>query len=114
MRFVFFLYHDEVAWANLPAEERNAEIQKYMAFYQEVNQRGIMEASAKLQPSQSATSVRIQGEQLEAGDGPYANTKEQLGGVYILDCEDLDEAIELAKTSPAARWGAVEIRPIFE
>jgi hypothetical protein len=87
-------------------------VQKYAAFAKEIEQRGVKEANARLEPSQNAMTVRAHDGKLEIGNGPYAETKEQIGGVYILNCKDLEEAIELAGKLPVVRTGVVEIRPI--
>ncbi len=114
MRYAFLAYSNEAAWANLSAPEREAEDQKFAAFVREVEERGIREANARLQLSSTATTVRARDGKLLIGDGPYAETKEQLGGVFILNCKNLDEAIEFAGKFPVARMGVVEIRPLVE
>ena len=112
MRFVFFIYHDEAAWASLPAPERQAKVQQYVAFYQEVEQRGVRETNATLLSSSAAMTVRAHDSERVPEDGPYAETKYQLGGIYIVNCKDMDEALELAKKNRAAGWGAVEVRSV--
>ncbi len=114
MRYVFLGYLNEAAYASLPAAEQQADGQKAFAFIQEAEQRGVREVNARLQPSSTATTVRARDGQLLTGDGPYVETTEQLGAVYILNCKNLDEAIEFAGKIPAAWRGVVEIRPLVE
>jgi hypothetical protein len=114
MRFALLAYHNEAAFAKLSAPEREAEGQKFGAFIKELEQRGVREVNAALQPSRNATIVRAPDGNPVTGAGPYADTKEQLGGIYILNCKDLDEAIELAGKLPVARMGVVEVRPLRE
>lgn len=114
MRYIMLIYSDENIEAHRSAEENAAMIAEYSTFTDEVRQRGSFLNGDALQPSSTATTVRIQNGKCVAKDGPYALTKEQLGGFYILDCQDLDEAIEWAAKIPAAKEGAIEIRPILE
>jgi hypothetical protein len=87
-------------------------VQRYGVFTQEVRENGKMVGADRLQPSTAATTVRIRNGETLTTDGPFAETKEQLGGYYILECESLDEAIAYAERIPAAETGAVEVRPI--
>lgn len=114
MRYMILIYSDEAAEADSTEEEQNAVMQRYLDFTNEVRERGAFVAGEPLQPTSTATTVRLQNGRVMPQDGPYAETKEQLGGFYILECANLDEAIELAAKIPAAEYGAVEIRPIME
>lgn len=114
MRYMMLIYSDEEAEARRSAEEQEAVMQRYYAFTDEVRQRGALQAGDPVQPTSTATTVRLQDGKVVTNDGPYAQTPEQLGGYYILDCANLDEAIELAAKIPAATEGAIEIRPIME
>jgi hypothetical protein len=89
-------------------------MEAYNAFTREVNERGVMRGGEALLPTTSATTVRVRDGETIVQDGPYAETKEALGGYYLLDCRDLDEAIELAAKIPGATRGAIEVRPIWE
>jgi hypothetical protein len=91
-----------------------AELGRYAAFTQETRDRGVYLGGEALEPVASATSVRVRNGQTLTTDGPFAETKEELGGYYLLDCRDLDEAIELAARIPAVERGTIEIRPIWE
>jgi hypothetical protein len=114
MRYMMLIYTDE----NIEAQRAPAENETYMAGYyaftNEVRERGVFLNGDALQPTTTATTVRVHNGKIVATDGPFAETKEQLGGFYILECKDLDEAIELAAKIPAAKEGSVEIRPILE
>ena len=97
-----------------PAEVFAEVMAGYNAFTQEVRDRGVMQAGEALEPTSTATSVRVRDGRPVVTDGPFAETKEALGGFYLLDCKDLDEAIELAAKIPAAKTGTIEIRPIWD
>jgi hypothetical protein len=97
-----------------PPEEREKTMRAYMDFTQEITQRGIMQGGEALQPPVTATTVRVKNDEVLTTDGPYAETKEWLAGFYLIDCKDLDEAIEVASKIPAAAHGAIEVRPIME
>ena len=93
--------------------EGDAYINEYMAFTAEVQEKNLMLGSNALEPVATATTVRVRDGKTETTDGPFAETKEQLGGYYLLDCKDLDEAIEHAAKIPCARAGSIEIRPVM-
>jgi hypothetical protein len=94
------------------------EFETMMKEWRDVTQRyqddGVMLAGEALQPVETATSLRLRDGKLETMDGPFAETKEQLGGYYLLECKDLDEAIKYASMIPTARTGTVEVRPIMD
>ena len=110
MRYIFLIYDAE---AEMATRTDNL-MPEYGAFSEEVAKAGIIRAGDPLQSSDSATTVRVRGGKASTTDGPFAETKEQLGGYYILDCKDLDEAIAYAAKIPSARFGSIEIRPIME
>ena len=112
MRYMLLIYENENAGSN--DEERAATMQRYMAFSQEVREAGVYEAGDPLMPTDTATTVRISNGQVAHTDGPFAETKEQLGGYYILNCESLDQALAYAAKIPAAETGSLEVRPIME
>jgi hypothetical protein len=97
----------------LSEEEQAAEYQDYFTFNVESEKRGVS-AGAALMPSNTATTVRVRNGKTLTTDGPFAETKEQLGGYFMLHCDDLDEAIEIAAKIPGARHGSIEIRPVLE
>jgi len=89
-------------------------ISQYQAFDKAVEAAGVLVGGQALQPISTATSVRVRQQKTNITDGPFAETKEQLGGYYLLDCKDLDEAIAWAAKIPSARYGTVEVRPIMD
>jgi hypothetical protein len=113
MRYLLLIYEVERN-AQASPEEAMASSMRYAAFTQEVRERGLFKAGEALEPTNTATTVRVRDGHSLVTDGPFAETKEFLGGFYLLDCRDLDEAIELAKKIPAVERGSIEIRPIWE
>jgi hypothetical protein len=109
MQYMLLIYSTEGAGPDDPAV-----IERYAAFGQEVQDAGKFVAAGRLRPTSTASSVRVRDGQLEVTDGPFAETKEQLGGYYLLDCDDLDEAIAYARKIPASEHGSIEVRPIWE
>ncbi len=86
----------------------------YDAFGAEMGARGVLQGGERLRPTTDATTVRVSGGEVLVSDGPFAETKEQMAGFYLIDCKDLDEAIEIASKVPAAQHGTVEVRPIWD
>jgi hypothetical protein len=111
-KYMMLLYAGEAG----PAEraEREAEIPLWLELNDSLRDAGLLVSADRLYPVESATTVRVRDGDLEIVDGPFAVTKEFLGGYYILECSDLDEAIKLAARLPLARYGSVEIRPIID
>ena len=114
MRYLLLIYGDETIYDRMSPEEVGAVIGEYNAFTDEVRARGVYLGGEALQPTSTATTVRVRDGETLTTDGPFAETKEQLGGYYLLDCRDLDEALEFAAKIPDARNGSVEVRPIME
>jgi hypothetical protein len=113
MRYLLLIYTEEQM--EPPADEAAAaEMRAYGAFNEEIRARGIYQAGEALAPTSTATTVRVHDGTTVTTDGPFAETKEALGGFYLIDARDLDEAIEIAAKIPAARHGAIEVRPIWE
>jgi len=110
MQFMALIYATEgvndVDWDTLT--------QQYGAFGKKAQEAGVMLAGEALQPISTATSVQLKEGQKIVTDGPFAETKEQLGGFYLLECKDLDEALEWASQIPSARYGTIEVRPVIE
>ena len=113
MRYLLLIYQDDVARSHWSEEELEAEFRDYFAFGAETEKLGIKDGNA-LMPTNTATTVRVRNGKIMTTDGPFAETKEQLGGYYLLDCNDLDEAIHIASKIPGAKHGSIEIRPIME
>jgi hypothetical protein len=112
MRYVLLIYSDEVAGSQASPEEEEAVMAAYLAFGEKYKSQ-IMGGDALL-PTSSATTVRTREGKLLVTDGPFAETKEQLGGYYVVNCKDLDEAIQIASSIPGVSVGSVEVRPIME
>jgi hypothetical protein len=115
MKYLALIY-DDPARGDDPAQD-SPEFEAYMARWYALNQTyvdaGVMGGGEALMPPETATCVRVRGGKTETMDGPYAETKEQLGGYYVLDCKDLDEALRYAAMIPVAETGTVEVRPIM-
>ena len=109
MKYAILIYDDESV-----DHAARADMEAWGAFTQEVMTKGVMQAGEALQPTATATTVRVQNGRTVSSDGPFAETKEQLGGFYILECKDLDEAIEYAAKIPSAPYGSVEVRPVID
>ena len=115
MRYLLLIYQDEVAHSKWSEQQLAEEYQAYAALNGEFEKLGAeMQSGEALMPTQTATTVRVRDGKLLTTDGPFAETKEQLGGFYLLNCKNLDEAIAAAAKIPAANDGSIEIRPIME
>jgi hypothetical protein len=108
------IYQDEVAHSQWSQEQLAAEYQAYNEFTESVAKSGALQSGEPLMPTNTATTVRVRNSKTLTTDGPFAETKEQLGGYYLVNCKDLDEAIGLAARIPAATDGSIEIRPVME
>jgi len=114
MRYALLICTEEALDAKLSPEEASARTAEYMKFGQEMGERGVLQGGERLHPTTDSTTVRVSDGEVLTSDGPFAETKEQIGGYYIVDCKDLDEAIEIASKIPGARHGAIEVRPIWD
>jgi len=114
MRYLLLIYTQEQAEVEASPAEQEAMMEAYFTFSKEVREAGLMLAGEALQPTATATTVRVREGKTLTADGPFAETKEQLGGYYMLDCPNLDEAIEWAAKIPGAKYGSIEIRPLVE
>jgi hypothetical protein len=112
MKYMLMMYFEENT--ALTQEQREHCYQESAAFAQKLHETGKFLGAAPLQPTSTATSLRLEDGQRVITDGPFAETREQLGGFFLIDAQDLDEAIEIAAHVPAGRWGTVEIRPLVE
>jgi hypothetical protein len=112
MQYLLLIYADEQQYWALGEEERDALHAEYGAFTQSIHESGAMIGGGQLQPTRSATSVRIRNGETLVTDGPFAETKEQLGGYYVVEAKDVDEAIALAEQIPSVRSGTIEVRPL--
>ncbi len=114
MRYLMLIYYDEVANDQMSQQEQEASYAAHVAFGEEAQKRNAMRDGKALLPTTSAKTVRVRTGKPLVTDGPFAETKEQLGGFYLLDCKDLDEALEMAALLPEAKHGSIEVRPILE
>jgi hypothetical protein len=113
MRYLLLIYSQETD-EQPPDDVAAASHAAYGAFTADIKARGLFQAGEALTPTSTATTVRVVDGQLVTTDGPFAETKEALGGFYLIEARDLDEAIETAAKIPAAKEGAIEVRPIWE
>jgi hypothetical protein len=113
MEYMLLIYGDERAAESVPREQMTETVNAYMAYTQALRDAKVLVASNRLRPTSAATAVRTTNGQTKVLDGPFAETKEQLGGYYLIDVPDLDAALSWAKRCPAARYGTVEVRPIW-
>jgi hypothetical protein len=111
MKYMLLIYGDEKSWKE---SEREACYKESAQLCQELNNRGQYVSASPLQPVASATSVQVRGGKPIITDGPFAETREQLGGYFMVEAKDLNEAINIAAKIPGARKGTVEIRPVME
>ena len=113
MKYALTIYNEESGWDDLSEQEQQALTQAYGEVTQEMQEKGVMVAGEGLHPTATATTVRVRDGERNVTDGPFAETKEQLGGFYVLDVKDLDEAIEWAGKIPGAQRGSIEVRPVM-
>ena len=114
MRYMLLIYGDPSLAASMTPEEGEKMMADYYTFTQSIVESGEMLSGEPLQGVETATTVRVRGGRTASTDGPFAETKEVLGGYYLVDCKDLDRAIELAARIPGAHAGSVEVRPVME
>jgi hypothetical protein len=112
MRYMLLIYGDETAWASAPPDVQAAGYQQYTDYSNWLREKGWMVAGDPLRDTGQATSVRVQDGERVVTDGPFAETKEQLGGYYIIETDNLDDAIEAAGRCPGANTGTIEVRPM--
>ena len=113
MEYMLLIHGDEKRWAKMPSDERSTIHQAYVAFTQSIVKSGHFRAGAQLQPTSTATTVRVRGGKTLTTDGPFAETREQLGGYYLVEAKNLDEAIAIAARVPSAKLGSIEVRPVM-
>jgi hypothetical protein len=114
MKYLLTIYADESGWGDVTPEQGAAVMEEYGAFGQQATEAGVLLGGEGLQPTATATTIRVRDGERVVSDGPFAETKEQLGGFYLLDCANLDEAIGWAEKIPGARSGSVEVRPVMD
>jgi hypothetical protein len=112
MQYMLLIYSPPTDWQSLPAEQRSAVMEAYGSFTEELQASGKLVAGDALQPISTATSVRVRDGETLTTDGPFAETKEVLGGYYLIDVETLDEALDWGAKIPGAQFGTIEVRPV--
>jgi hypothetical protein len=112
MEYMILIYADERAWAGLDEQQLKAAYQEYMDYTQDLIKAGVLKGGSELKPVSTATTVRVRGGKVLTTDGPFAETKEQLGGYYLLEVPDLDAAVRWAGKCPGAKHGTCEVRPL--
>jgi hypothetical protein len=113
MQYLLILYVEEASWSKMSKTEQEQGAASYMAYSQALAASGAMKGANRLQPTSTATTLRNTNGKAQVLDGPYIDTKEQLGGYYLIDVPDLDAALAWAARCPAANHGVVEVRPIW-
>jgi len=114
MKYALLIYQDEASSAEPQSEEAQRIMGEYMAFSQKIAENGAHVGGEALVGIDSATTVRVRGGETLTTDGPFAETKEQLGGFYLIEAADLDEAISIAAELPGSWYGSVEVRPVWQ
>ena len=114
MQYILTLYVNEAGWPKLTKAEQEQGMAAYFAYTEALTNAGVLKGVGRLQPSSTATTVRIANGKPQVLDGPFVDSKEQLGGYYIIDVSDLDAAVSWATRCPAAGHGVVEVRPLWD
>ena len=114
MRYLLMICIDETTMSAVSDEEAATSMAEYAAFGDEMGKRGVLQGGERLRPTSDATTVQVREGEVLTLDGPFAETKEQMGGYYVVECANLDEAIEVAAKIPGARFGSIEVRPIWD
>ena len=114
MKYLCLIFSDESAWGKMSTEEMGARHAEYGAFTKGIRDSGQFLGGEALQPVATATTVRVRKGKVSTTDGPFVETKEQLGGYYLIEARDLNDAIQVASRIPGASHGAIEVRPIMD
>jgi hypothetical protein len=114
MKFMFMIYHDQNVLDALPEEERQSLVDSALDYDEEIRRSGHYIVSQALQPARTARTIRVRGGKVSTTDGPFAETKEQVGGFFLIEARDMNEACEVASRFPPARVGTIEVRPVRE
>jgi len=113
MQYLLLIYGSESHFEKVPSSERDKLMQEYTAFTSSIAQSGHLRGGNELDLTKKARTVRVRDGKHLISDGPFAETKEQLGGYYLVEAKDADEALQIAARIPSARWGSIEVRPII-
>jgi hypothetical protein len=114
MKYLCLIYENEKSWETMPPAQSEAIMNEYFTFSGDIRNNGKYVAGEALQPTATATTVRVRNGKVSTTDGPFAETKEQLGGFYLIEAKDLNDAIQVAAKIPSARLGAIEVRPVVD
>ena len=114
MKYILLIYEDEKQFANLTKEQGAAIFQEYGTFTDNIKKSGHLVVGEPLDPTPTAKTVRVRGGKTQSTDGPFAETREQLGGFYIIEAKNMDEGVGIAARVPSARVGSIEVRPIMK
>lgn len=114
MQYIVLIYGNEKSWSSMPKQQLEQMYAEYMTYSQEMAKAGVMRGGSELKPTSAATTVRVRGGKRQVTDGPFAETKEQLGGYYLIEVPDLESALEWAARCPSARDGSIEVRPLAQ
>ena len=114
MKYLLLIYSNEAEMASAPDSVMGPRLAAYGAYSEAIGKAGVVVGANRLRPASAGTTVRVRDGKTQVLDGPYADTKEQLGGYYLIDAPDLDAALSWAARCPGASHGAVEVRPIWE
>jgi hypothetical protein len=114
MRYLCLIYENEKAWQQMSEADRSKGMAEYNAYTESIKKSGNYVGGEALQPTTTAASVRVRNGKVSTTDGPYVETKEQLGGYYLIKAKDLKDAVQVASQIPGAKHGTVEVRPIME
>jgi hypothetical protein len=113
MKYLCLIYQDHSVIQNMPKPELERLHSEYVAFTEEIKKSGRLLANNGLQPAQTASTVKVRNGRIAITDGPFAETKEQLGGYFLIEAGDLNDAVQIAAKIPSARFGSVEVRPVW-
>ena len=113
MKYILLIYSSDEAWAGQTPAQMQDVMGRYRTFTESVRASGQMVGGDKLEPASTATTVRVRNGKTLTTDGPFAETKEQLGGFYLIEAKDLDEAVKIAAKIPSSRVGSIEVRPVM-
>src|SRR5918994_7982041 len=114
MKYLCLIYENERHWESMAPADSEAIMNEYFGFTEDIRKNGKLVAGEALQPTQTATTVRVRNGKVSTTDGPFVETKEQLGGFYLIEAKDLNDAIQVAAKIPSARTGAIEVRPVVD
>src|SRR5437870_11877094 len=114
MKYLLLIYENEADWAAVSEAEKGKIFQEYMDYSKRIRKNGNYLGGEALQPVSTATTVRVKNGKTLTTDGPFAETREQLGGFYLVEAKDLDEALSIAARVPSARTGSIEVRPLLK